>query len=111
MTRKKRLKKTSVRIVNGCEVNTAIKRFTLANTIEVECGTNGHHGGDTGHGSRTYIRITDLAGSDIRFVQDSERSLVMELGGDCELITIIRAMQYAANHLVYQAQKIEASGS
>ena len=101
----------SKRTVNGYEVNTKTKRFTRANMIEVEAGTNGYHGGDSGHGSRAYIRVTDLGGSDIKFVMDSEKSLVMEIGGDSEIETIICAMRFIVNHLSYQIRKIEAKES
>ena len=34
--------------------------------LEVEAGTNGYQGGDSGHGSRTYLRLKDLGSTDIR---------------------------------------------
>ena len=103
--------KKSKRIVNGYEVNTAIKRFVLANMLEVEAGTNGYHGGDSGHGSRAYIRITDLGGTDIEFMQDAKRSLIMKIGGDYEIESIISAMRFIANHLSYQIKNIETKDS
>ena len=62
-------------------------------------GTNGYQGGDSGHGSRTYIRIQDLAGTDIqvRKTHDAyghEDGVVIALGGDAELDTIYEALQF-----------------
>ena len=42
------------------------KTFNSANILEVIAATNGFKGGDAGHGSRTLIRINDLAGTAIK---------------------------------------------
>ena len=53
------------RKVNGVDVETWEREIIDANILSVEAGTNGYQGGDTGHGGRTYIRISDAGGTDI----------------------------------------------
>ena len=74
-----------------------------ANALEVEAGTNGYHGGDSGHGSRTYIRIDDICCSDMT-VSLTEcnfgcKGFQIELRGDCELSTIIDAFKFVVEVL------------
>ena len=54
------------RRVYGKEITTYTREIYSANVLEVEAGTNGFQGGDSGHGSRTYIRIEDMGSTDIR---------------------------------------------
>ena len=44
---------------DGTEITTYIRDVVSANILEVEAGTTGFMGGDTGHGGRTYFRIQD----------------------------------------------------
>lgn len=70
---------------------------TSANIIGFEAGTTGYRGGDSGHGGRTVFRIFDIASSDIRMTTSSRGgALSVELGGDCELDTIIVALRAIA---------------
>jgi len=73
------------------------KTFTDACILSVKVGTNGFQGGDVGHGSKTYLEL-QLAGSEIE-VDKSTGKLVMKLGGDAELRTIIKGLEFAANSL------------
>lgn len=50
---------SNTRRVNGVDVETWEREIIDANILSVEAGTNGYQGGDTGHGGRTYIRISD----------------------------------------------------
>ena len=43
------------RKVYGKEITTYTREIYSANVLEVEAGTNGFQGGDSGHGGRTYI--------------------------------------------------------
>ena len=54
------------RKVYGKEITTYTREIYSANVLEVEAGTNGFQGGDSGHGSRAYIRIEDMGSTDIR---------------------------------------------
>lgn len=70
-----------------------------ANALEVEAGTTGYRGGDSGHGGRTYFKITDLASTDLCIESDadewSEASRVkITVGGDSELTTMIEALEF-----------------
>ena len=52
--------------VDDTKIPTAITEVTSANILTVEAGTTGYCGGDSGHGSRTYLRIKDDGGTDMR---------------------------------------------
>lgn len=83
-----------------------------ANILEVEAGTNGYQGGDTGHGSRTYIRIQDMGGTDIdvHVTHDQcgrEDGVVIGLGGDSELTTIIEALKFITEVLDDQRREVD----
>ena len=95
-------------IVNGMEVTTYQRELTYANILEVEAGTNGYCGGDSGHGSRTYIRIQDEGNTDIDVtsIYDSFgiKGVEITLGGDSELKSIIEALKFVVLVLEDQAQ-------
>lgn len=87
------------RRVNGVDVETWEREIIDANILSVEAGTNGYQGGDTGHGGRTYIRISDEGGTDIsaRVMKDKygdTSGIEIALGGDAELSTIIEAFKF-----------------
>jgi len=94
--------------VDGVEVQTVKREFTSANIIEVEVGTTGYCGGDSGHGGRTYFRIEDLSSTDMA-VKVSGTScgetgkVEIMFGGDSELETFIDALEFAAETLREQA--------
>ena len=81
------------------------------NILEVEAGTTGYMGGDTGHGGRTFFSIKDAACTDmdVRVLRDrfgnSEGFEVM-LGGDCELETMIRALKFITKVLEEEAKEV-----
>jgi len=97
------------RIIEGMEVETWSKEIVSANIIEVEVGTNGYQGGDSGHGGRTYFRLEDLAGTDIttRIIKNEfgdQAGIIVELGGDCELSTFIEALEFTIKVLKEQTK-------
>ena len=80
------------------------KSFTSCNVLEVTAATNGCKGGDAGHGCRTMIRIEDRAGTSIkaRVIPESIRGnggIELRLAGDCELLTLIEGLRFAADAL------------
>lgn len=90
---------SKTRKVNGVVVETWEREIVDANILSVEAGTNGYHGGDTGHGCRTYIRISDEGGTDIdaRVMTDKfgdTTGIEIALGGDAELSTMIEALKF-----------------
>lgn len=98
------------RTVHGMKVTTFAREVWSANILEVEAGTNGYHGGDSGHGSRTYFRIEDLGGSDITckpLGHYADEGLEVCLGGDCELETIITALKFITNVLEHGAKEVQ----
>ena len=85
--------------VNGVDIETWEREIIDANILSVEAGTNGYQGGDTGHGSRTYIRISDEGSTDLnaRIIKDrygDTTGIEIALGGDAELSTIIEAFKF-----------------
>ena len=92
------------------DVVTFSRYIESANILEVEAGTNGYQGGDSGHGSRTYIRIEDMGSTDIRVKEIpanlSNGGVEIILGGDCELDTIIRALKFITKVLEDQANDV-----
>lgn len=71
------------------------------NILGISVSTNGFQGGDSGHGSKTVINISDEAGSDIKCttLNAAGSSFRIELGGDSELQTIIESFEFAAKTL------------
>ena len=90
--------------INGREIETRKDYCGDICTLEVEVGTNGYQGGDTGHGSRTYLRIQNDDCADIEGCEaDKGRGFEVTLGGDGELTAFIDALEFAINTLKEQA--------
>ena len=105
------IKENRRKLKDGTEISTYTRDVVSCNILEVEAGTTGYRGGDTGHGGRTYFRIKDAACTDMdvhvmrdRF-GDAEGFEVM-LGGDCELETMIRALKFITKVLEEEAQEV-----
>lgn len=95
------------RVVDGSNVETFSKQIVSCNIITVEVGTTGHMGGDTGHGGRTYFRISDDASTDMSCKVTGEScgnagQIEIMFGGDCELDTFIEALEFAVETLKRQ---------
>lgn len=95
-------------VVDGVKVETLSKEIDSANIIDVEVGTTGYCGGDSGHGGRTYFRIKNVTSTDmsVRINKSSEfdwmnnlQEFELMFGGDCELDTFIEALEFAADTL------------
>jgi len=101
--------KKGERKVNGVIVETWTAEIVNANILEVEVGTTGYQGGDTGHGGRTYFRLKDLASTDItaNVIKDKygdTEEVIIEFGGDCELETFIESLEIAIKTLRIQTR-------
>ena len=59
------IKENSRILKDGTELTTYTRDVVSANILEVEDGTTGYQGGDSGHGGRTYFRIEDAASTDM----------------------------------------------
>jgi hypothetical protein len=92
------VKENRRKLQDGTEITTYTRDVVSANILEVEAGTTGYMGGDTGHGGRTYFRIKDEGGTDIDIKPFMDRfgseGFEVTLGGDCELETMIRALKF-----------------
>lgn len=91
--------KSRTRKIKGVDVETWEREIIDANILSVEAGTNGYQGGDTSHGCRTYIRISDEGSTDInaRVIENrygDTTGIEITLGGDAELSTIIEAFKF-----------------
>jgi hypothetical protein len=91
-------------MINGEEVEVKGEEILHHNTLGVEVGTNCPKGGDTGHGSRTYLKIEDLGSTDIEvnLIRDDFREtkgFELFLGGDAEYYTLIQALEFAVDEL------------
>jgi hypothetical protein len=95
---------------DGTEITTYGRDVVSCNILEVEAGTTGYRGGDTGHGGRTYLRIEDAGGTDmeVRSYVNKHGCSGFEiiLGGDCELETMIRALKFITKVLEEEAQEV-----
>lgn len=83
----------------------AIRKTLLsANILEVTAATTGYRGGDAGHGCRTIVRIEDRGGTAIkaRVIPESihgNGGVELMLAGDCELLTLVDGLRFAADAL------------
>ena len=95
---------------DGTEISTYTREVISANILEVEAGTTGYMGGDSGHGGRTYFCIQDSASTDmeIRTFVDKHGCNGFEvfLGGDCELETTIRALKFITKVLEDESKEV-----
>lgn len=93
------------------------KTFVSANELCVAVGTTGHKGGDSGHGGRTYFRLTNDCCTDMNVSVidehsyehdfDSANGVTIMLGGDCELDTFYECLRYAVNILEKHTKGVE----
>ncbi len=96
-----------IREIDGYKIVTWERDVTSANILTVETGTNGYQGGDSNHGSRTFVRIEDTDSTNIRCSVEKDcfghmNSLEITLGGDTELETFIDALKWIASILEVQ---------
>ena len=69
------------RLKDGTEISTYTRDVVSCNILEVEAGTTGYRGGDTGHGGRTYFRIKDIAPAEEKAIDTLEREIEKALKG------------------------------
>ena len=102
--------KESQRVLpDGTKITTYSREITSANILEIEAGTTGYMGGDSGHGGRTYFRIEDTGSTDIQvhpIGRYADEGFEVILGGDCELETMIRALKFITKVLEEESQEV-----
>ena len=95
---------------DGTEISTYTRDVISANILEVEAGTTGYMGGDSGHGVRSYFRISDCGSTDMEvhtFVDKHGcNGFEVFLGGDCELETTIRALKFITKVLEDESKEV-----
>ena len=95
---------------DGTEITTYTRDVVSANILEVEAGTTGFMGGDTGHGGRTYFRSQDEGSTAMKINTYVDRygyrGFEVFLGGDCELETTIRALKFITKVLEEESQEV-----
>lgn len=98
------------KLEDGTEITTYTRDVVSCNILQVEAGTNGYQGGDSGHGSRTYFRIQDEASTDMEIKPIVSKwgcdGFEVCLGGDCELETMIRALKFIVKVLEDESQEV-----
>ena len=99
------------RLKGGTEITTYSRDVVSCNILEVEAGTTGYMGGDSGHGGRTYFSIKDAACTDmdVRVMHDRFDGCTgfeVSLGGDCELETMISALKFITKVLEDQSKEV-----
>lgn len=98
------------KLYDGTEITTYTRDVVSANILQVEAGTTGYKGGDTGHGGRTYFRIEDEGCTDIQVQPIMDRhgcnGFEVTLGGDCELETMIRALKFITKVLEEESEEV-----
>ena len=82
------------------EIETFYKLIGGTNQLGIEVGSNAPKGGDAGAGGRTFLEISDQGGTAWDISVDGEKfsdpaSVSITLGGDSELGSIIRALEFA----------------
>lgn len=77
------------------------REFRQASAFRVKAGTNGLQGGDAGHGGVTYLELSE-DGADVQVAVDGT-TVKITLGGDSELETFIKALEFAVATLRAQA--------
>ena len=98
------------RKVDGKSVTTWGRDISGCNMLHVEAGTNGYQGGDWGHGSRVFLRIEDLGGTDFcneydgKPLDDRLSEIVIAMGGDSELSSIKEALRWMISVLEAQTE-------
>lgn len=104
------IKENSRILKDGTELTTYTRDVVSANILEVEAGTTGYQGGDSGHGGRTYFRIEDAASTDMEVRSYVNKygcpGFEVVLGGDCELETTIRALKFITKVLEEEAAEV-----
>jgi hypothetical protein len=104
--------------IDDIDVPLAVKEYHDLCFLKVEVGTNGYQGGDTGHGSRTVLRLENCASCDFRasivrrgqpvespeFLTDIGEPvdrIEIVLGGDSELSRFVDALSFAVKSLEF----------
>jgi hypothetical protein len=98
------------KLPDGTDVRTKASEHHANCTLQYEVGTTGYKNGDSGHGGRTYIRLEDIACTDMRVRVNGGQELDCDkleiiFGGDDELEAIVGALKFFSAVLENQTRK------
>ena len=74
-------------------------RVNDACILDVAVYTNGFQGGDGGYGGETRLVFTNIAGADLRVIEESDDEIVVALRGDAELRCLAEGLRFIADVL------------
>ena len=99
-------------LIDGISIPVETLGIYDLNVMQVTAGTNGHQGGDTGHGGRTYFSLAcDATDMRVKVIEkyrgacyETEDADTVEIvfGGDAELDTFIQALEFTLQTLKEQ---------
>lgn len=100
--------------ITGTSIQTYKREIVSACTLDAEAGTNGYHGGDAGHGSKTYIKLSISGGNlNVLITKGADKryahlvdSVELFFEGDAELTCIQKALAFCSDVLIQQAHDI-----
>ncbi len=95
------------KLPDGTQIQTKASEHDVYCTLGYEAGTTGLCNGDTGHGSRTYLRLEDASSTDMRVringgPETDCNKLEIIFGGDDELSAVIGALAFMLRALEEQ---------
>jgi hypothetical protein len=89
------------------EITTLKTEFWDCCALEVEVGTNGFHGGDSGHGGRVFLGLKNLAGTGMLLNGEDVEKMEMAFAGDAEIRIFLKMIDYVKDALELQLQILE----
>lgn len=93
-----KIKKNSRTLEDGTKITTYSREIESCNILEVEAGTTGYCGGDTGHGGRTYFRIQNAASTDMEVHSYTDRYNDYVFGVECQPFIFAVSKQTPCDH-------------
>jgi len=89
------------------KTKTYTREFSSANILSIEVGTNTPCGGDAGHGGVTILKLRDETNTCWNLKcddheTDQPKEITIELRGDTEAETFIKALEFAVSVLKAQ---------
>lgn len=101
--RNKNIENKKIRVIDGIKVQTYETEISSFNTLSAEAGTTGYMGGGSKKGGRTFIKIIDVANSDISVERNADgKGFTLRAGGDSELDTLIDSLDFIVSILKRQ---------
>ena len=81
------------------EIHNAERTFVNACILTVRVRTTGFCGGDSGHGARASVTLTNEASFDFQGSDHNTDQIVIRCGGDVELELLAKGLRFAGEAL------------